>query len=463
MRRPIQVEMPYQAPFKYFYGVAKERFSILLDSSRKHDSLGRYSFIGIDPALTLIYKDDVLWINNKKVNKTVFEWLKEWVVNHQCENIPNTSPFQGGWMGLFGYDLNRQFESIPYPKYAHNPYYDCALGYYDVVLSFDNLKKQAWLFSNGIPIEDPIKREKHAQNRLQACLEKLKPIVPYSPSNETINERLIRSPFNKASYSRKVQRLIDYILAGDIFEGTMSQRFEGPLPNLHPIALYERLRRFNPAPFSAYLNLGDQWILSASPERFIQLKNRQIETRPIKGTIPRSLDIAQDKANAQMLSNSVKDRAENVMIVDLMRNDLSKVCEPHSVKVPQLCKIESFETVHHLVSVVTGTLKKELNCIDLLQATFPGGSITGAPKVRAMELIAELEPTVRGPYCGSMGYIGANGDMDTSIIIRTLLVKDNQVSFQVGSAIVADSSPEAEFEESLAKAAALIKTLIQSE
>jgi para-aminobenzoate synthetase component 1 len=254
----------------------------------------------------------------------------------------------------------------------------------------------------------------------------------------------------------------DYILAGDIFEANISQRFSADLLD-RPFDLYRRLREINPATFSAYLAFDDTILASASPERFLKLTHGQVETRPIKGTRPRGKTAQEDQAFANELMKSEKDHAENVMIVDLLRNDLSRVCEDHSVQVPQLCGLESYPAVHHLVSVVTGKLTSKLTAVDLLRATFPGGSITGAPKIRAMEIIAEIEPTRRGPYCGSIGYIGFNGDMDTSIAIRTYAIKNNKVTFQAGGAVVVDSDPVDEYEETLTKARALKKALIEEE
>ena len=251
-----------------------------------------------------------------------------------------------------------------------------------------------------------------------------------------------------------------YILVVDIFQANLSQRFQADLPpGLDAWGLYRRLRARNPAPFAAYLDTGAVQIASASPERFLELRGRQVETRPIKGTRPRGATPAEDLALGQELLASAKDRAENVMIVDLLRNDLSRVCRDHTVLTPEICVLESFATVHHLVSTVTGELRPGLDAVDLLRATFPGGSITGAPKIRAMEIIAELEPTARGPYCGAIGWMGADGWMDTSITIRTFAIKDGRVAFQAGGGIVADSDPAAEYEETLAKARALLESL----
>jgi para-aminobenzoate synthetase component 1 len=254
--------------------------------------------------------------------------------------------------------------------------------------------------------------------------------------------------------------VVDYIQAADIVQANLSQRVLADLPvGLDGWGLYRRLRARNPAPFAAYLRTAGIEIVSASPERFLKLAERQVETRPIKGTRPRGATPEEDRKLGEELLASEKDRAENVMIVDLLRNDLSRVCRDHTVLTPEICKLESFATVHHLFSTVTGELKDGATAVDLLKATFPGGSITGAPKIRAMEIIAELEPTRRGPYCGAIGWLGFDGDMDTSITIRTYAIKGRTVTFQAGGGIVADSDPAAEYEESQDKARALVQAL----
>jgi para-aminobenzoate synthetase component 1 len=252
----------------------------------------------------------------------------------------------------------------------------------------------------------------------------------------------------------------EYIIAGDIFQANLSQRFEAPLTE-SPWLLYQRLRGINPAPFAAFLEFGDVTVASASPERFLRLDTaRQVEARPIKGTRPRGVYPAHDAALGRALQESAKDRAENLMIVDLMRNDLSRVSLPGSVRVPELFALERYATVHHLVSTVVGELAPGADALDLLQATFPGGSITGAPKVRAMEIIAELEPSERGVYCGSIGYFSVTGDLDTSIAIRTAVALGDRVYFSAGGGIIADSDPEQEYRETLDKARGLIDVLV---
>ncbi len=268
----------------------------------------------------------------------------------------------------------------------------------------------------------------------------------------------LKGGFTHKEYVDAVEKARQYIIAGDIFEVNLSQRFEAEL-SITPYELYQRLRQINPAPFACYLDFDEVSVVSASPERFLRVQGDWVETRPIKGTRPRGKTPEEDQALAKELLTSAKDRAENIMIVDLERNDLGRLCRFGTVKVTELAILEVFPTVFHLTSTVVGRLREGQNCIDLLKATFPGGSITGAPKVRAMEIIDELEPTKRSVYTGSIGYLSFNGDLDLNIAIRTFLVKGRKAYFQVGGAVVYDSDPEAEYQETLDKARALIDAL----
>jgi para-aminobenzoate synthetase component 1 len=326
-----------------------------------------------------------------------------------------------------------------------------------LVLAFDHQAGRAWAISSGLP-ETGAARATRAQTRLAWAIDLLggpePPLAPLPALPPPIPD------IDRQTFEKMVARTVEYIYAGDIYQANISQRFRVALPEGYDcLALYARLRRDNPAPFAAYLRFGEVGVVSASPERFLQLQDGKVETRPIKGTRPRGRTPVEDRILAEALAASPKDRAENLMIVDLLRNDLSRVCRPHSVQVPSLFAVESFATVHHLVSTVTGTLAESRNAVDLLRATFPGGSITGAPKIRAMEIIAELERNRRGPYCGSIGYIGFDGAMDTSIVIRTIICAGGIASFQAGGGIVADSEPAAEYQETLDKARALIAAL----
>jgi para-aminobenzoate synthetase component I len=395
-------------------------------------------------------------------------------------SVPGIPPFQGGLAGYVGYDWGAVLERLPAARYDDLSIPDVVLGLYDWVIAWDHRLGTAWLVSTGMP-ELGEGRALRARKRLAQVREKMggQPraaaatsaggapgeSAPSYPVTQVDSGDLIglRSTFTHRGYLDAVARVREYIVAGDIFQANLSQRFESEL-SVPPFQLYQHLRRRNPAPFSAYLDFGELQVLSASPERFLRLdgESRQVETRPIKGTRPRGLGPMHDAALGRALAESEKDRAENVMIVDLLRNDLSRVCRPGTVRVPELFALEQHPTVHHLVSTVLGELEAESDAIDLLRATFPGGSITGAPKVRAMEIIAELEPTQRGVYCGSIGYISTSGAMDTSIVIRTYLALRGRVYFQAGGGIVADSDPELEYRETLDKARGLIETLVES-
>jgi para-aminobenzoate synthetase component 1 len=344
------------------------------------------------------------------------------------------------------------------------------MGLYDWTLAWDHAQDRCWLISTGLP-EEGARRAARAEARADWVRERLEAPAPPPPRPRRTQVTAkgppthpvaelpgVLSTFSRDQFVAAVARTREYILAGDIFQANLSQRLEAPAPG-HPFELYERLRAKNAAPFAAYFDFGDAVAVSASPERFLRALNGCVETRPIKGTFPRGFNPRHDSALGEALFASEKDRAENVMIVDLLRNDLSKVCQDGSVEVPELCEIERYATVHHLVSTVVGRLRPGLGAVDLVRATWPGGSITGAPKVRAMEIIAELEPTRRGVYTGSLGYVAFSGALDLSIAIRTFVVKDGRAFFHVGAGIVADSDPEREYDETLQKALGMAAAL----
>lgn len=452
-------EIPYQDPLKVFELFADQAYALLFDSALRHEEQGRHAFIAIDPFLTLQSKNGDIVLSGEMSKGDPFELLQTLLQKYQLTKYPELPPFQTGAAGYFGYELGHHIENLPRPEMDDMAFPDMDLGFYDVVVAFDLIASRAWIYSSGYPETNSVKRTKKAQERsnwMKSHLESdfNQPAAVILPNLE------LESNFTRDEYKNSVQRVIDYIYAGDIYQANLSQRFIASLPDSYnKFQLYKNLRETNPVSFAAYLSFDTTTILSSSPERFIQLKDNKVQTRPIKGTRPRSSDPEVDKGNADELIQSEKDRAENIMIVDLLRNDLSRVCKDHSVQTPEICAIESYATVHHLVSTVIGELRDGLNAIDLLRASFPGGSITGAPKIRAMEIIAELEPTQRGPYCGAIGYISFNGDMDTNIVIRTITIQGNQLTFQVGGGIVADSEPSAEYEETLAKAQATINAL----
>jgi para-aminobenzoate synthetase component 1 len=449
--------------------------------------LGRYSFLTADPALVVRSKGAVTEIGDgrgwRRVEGDALTVTRDLLSHAATEPVQGIPPFQGGMAGYVGYDFGAVLERLPHARHDDLAIPDVVLGLYDWVVAWDHRIGAAWIISTGLPASDD-GREQRARQRLEEVKGRVDgrtggatdaspgrgtprsyDAVPTFPVTGTdhADHLGLRSTFTHSGYLTAVARVREYILAGDIFQANLSQRFQAPLAE-PPFELYRRLRQRNPAPFAAFFDCGGPVVLSASPERFLLLDEhkRQVETRPIKGTRPRGLGPMHDAALGQALSESDKDRAENVMIVDLLRNDLSRVCRPGTVRVPELFTLEHHPTVHHLVSTVVGELEPGADAVDLLRAAFPGGSITGAPKIRAMEIIAELEPTQRGVYCGSIGYLSATGAMDTSIVIRTYLALRGQVYFQAGGGIVADSDPEQEYRETVDKARALIECLVAS-
>lgn len=460
-RFPLCSELPYQDPYLIFSSMEADTGSLFLDSAQQRESCGRYSFIAVDPFQILTSKKGKIHINGRSFDGDPFDVLRKELAAFTQESLVGLPPFQGGVAGYFGYEAAQHLEQLPLAGKDELEFPDLILGFYDLVLAFDLLEKRFWIFSSGFPEQAEAERYRRAEARLRQMSQQLVRLGG-APSRFFDRELHVevQASFSPQAYQAQVQRVIDYILDGDIFEANLSLRFLAALPqNLKPFELYSRLRALNPAPFAAYLHFDDTVIASASPERFIKLVSGWVETRPIKGTRPRGLNPQEDEKLAQELVASEKDQAENVMIVDLLRNDLSRVCEPYSVQVPQLCSLETYPSVHHLVSVITGKLAPGQQALDLLRATFPGGSITGAPKLRAMEIIAELEPAQRGPYCGSVVYLGFDGNMDSSIIIRSFCIRKEKVSFQAGGAVVADSDPQKEQEEVLTKARALFQAL----
>ena len=451
---------------------------LLLDSasaaSGMPDShaLGRYSFLSADPTAVVRSKGKTVEVLEggtwREAEGDALDVARRWLGEMRAEVAAGLPPFQGGVAGYIGYDYGAVLERVPPTRYDDLALPDVVLGRYDWVIAWDHAAGAAWLISRGgeesrrmvlerLSSAAPRTSVRPAPGAAPRHRDAADPAPAYA--SDAAADIGLRSTFTHRGYLDAVAKVREYIVAGDIFQANLSQRFQAPLAE-PPFELYRRLRRRNPAPFAAYLGFDDVTVLSASPERFLRLDpGGQVETRPIKGTRPRGLGPMHDAALGRALAESVKDRAENVMIVDLLRNDLSRVCRPGTVRVPELFALEQHPTVHHLVSTVLGELEPGADAVDLIRASFPGGSITGAPKVRAMEIIAELEPTRRGIYCGAIGYLSATGGMDTSIVIRTIVLRDGALYFQAGGGIVADSDPELEYRETLDKAAGLIATL----
>ena len=457
---------------------------LFLDSAASGARLGRYSFVSADPIAVMRCKGASVETFDARSGARApspldaLDTVRSLLAPHRVEAAPDLPPFQGGAAGYIAYDWGRTLERLPAPRYDDLAMPDVAIGIYDWVLAWDHQTSRAWLISTGMPETTPDAGRDRAAARAREIRTALQsagalPKAEARATRETGDRppahpiesawwdpRLdIRSSFTKAGYLDAVQRVRDYIYAGDIFQANLSQRFEAPFRET-PWTFYRRLRTRNAAPFAAFLDFPGAAVLSASPERFLRVDvDGRVETRPIKGTGPRGLGPEHDAALGRALAESGKDRAENLMIVDLMRNDLSRVCESGSVRASELFELERYATVHHLVSTVVGTLSAGRDGFDLLRAAFPGGSITGAPKLRAMEIIAELEPSARGVYCGAIGYWSVTGAVDTNIAIRTAAAIDGQLYFNAGGAIVSDSDPEREYRETLDKARGMIAAL----
>ncbi len=462
---PVVEELsPALEPDEAFLRLCHLPHCLFLDSAVPDAVLGRYSFVAADPFDYLEVAAD---------GSDALAALARRTAAAYTPPVPGLPPFQGGAAGLFGYDLGRSLETLPRPAIDEFGVPALAVGLYDCVVAFDHVDGRAWIISQGLPEVEPALRQRRAARRLEQfrrrlsspgerapCLASRPAVGPgqLAPQFPVGGAGDLTSDFSKAGYLQAVRRAIEYVYSGDVFQVNLAQRLLHPATD-DSVALYLRLRQCNPAPFAGYFDLGDFQIVSASPERFLQVVDGEVETRPIKGTAPRNGHPEDNRRAAERLCRSEKDRAENVMIVDLLRNDLSRVCRPESVCVSQLCELEAYRYVLHLVSAVRGQLDDARTPLDLLRAAFPGGSITGAPKVRAMEIIAELEPVARGAYCGSLGYLGFDGSLDLSILIRTVTAGRGWWQASVGGGIVAQSEPEAEYEETWHKAEGLVRAL----
>jgi para-aminobenzoate synthetase component 1 len=419
----------------------------LLHSAAPGHPLSRFSFLAADPVSVISEPADAWQSVRARIRATIRPgWLP----------FPDLPPLQGGWMGWLSYELGTAFDRARRHACEPVPVHDIALGLHDWVICWDHAKGQTWLVSTGCDATGRADSAR-ARRRAEMVMERWRgaPTVPATPM-PVIDPAAVRADFTAESYRLAVGAAIEHVLAGDIFQVNLSQRFSVPFAGA-PLALNREIGKRTAAPMAAYVRHDGVHVISASPERFLRFDSvtRHVETRPIKGTRPRRDDAADDARLARELQASDKDRAENVMIVDLLRNDLARVCERGSVRVPVLNALESHPTVHHLVSTVTGDLRADCDALDLLAATFPGGSITGAPKLRAMSIISDLEPVARGVYSGCIGWIGLDGAMDTSIAIRTVTLADGIATFHAGGGITAQSDPADEYRETLDKARAL--------
>ncbi len=412
------------------------------------------------------------YILREKDRPNPFGRLRELLKRYTLSAHKYGFPFLGGAVGYFSYDLGLDIEKIRQKAEGGLDVPDLCLGFYDTIIAIDHLKKKLSIISTGFPENSCLLAKKRAEHRLKQYAAELSGISnadlrkcqnPASPRpGREVNAAApnnLTSNFSKAKYLRSVMKAKEHIRRGDIYQVNLSQRFSLQ-SNIPAPALYARLRASSPSDFSAYFDCGDFQILSSSPERFLHYDGKKVSTRPMKGTRPRGNSAADDRRQREDLLKSAKDKAELIMIVDLLRNDLGRVCEYGSIKVKRpLRSLEKYSTVYQTTSTIEGRLHRDKDRIDLLKACFPGGSITGCPKIRAMQIIKALEPAGRSVYTGALGYLGFNRAMDLNILIRTILKKKDKLYFQVGGGIVADSEPENEYQETLVKARGIFKAI----
>ncbi len=443
-RLPLTCPVDLLEPMPALAKLSRLPYAFMLHTARA-DQRSHWTFFGADPFAVFRGHD---------YEGAVSTWRALSDRTRHDDPAPKVAPFTGGAVGYWAYDFGRRLERLPTRAADDLELPDFILGFYDVVGAFDHRSRRAWVFSSGLPREGGARRER-AVKRMEEFREWLfGPLPP--PTRFEGGPRSAGSTFHPDNYRRAVEAVKDHIRRGDIFQANVSQRWTLPIDRAEvtdlSVPLFEALVAHSPSPFAAYFGAGDHAIVSASPERFLELRDRRVETRPIKGTRPRGADAAEDARLALELVASAKDRAENVMIVDVLRNDLGRVCEPGSVIVTQLCELEAFPQVYHLTSTINGRLEEGLDAFDLLHACFPGGSITGAPKIRAMEILDEIEPVRRHIYTGSLGYLDWRADADWNIAIRTALITPRAVYFSAGGGITSDSDPHAEYAETLHKA-----------
>lgn len=451
----------------------RSEHSLLFESLKGPEQISRYAFIGIEPYLIFKVKDSLVEIDcmgRKSVSGgRPLQRLRELVMAVSQDTIDGLPPFQGGAAGMFSYDFVRYFENLPSNAEDDLHIPDAHFFLYDRVIAFDLKEQRCWIFvcpgaRDSIPGFSAICRPQHelheeAQMQIETIARRIGQDVEALLRQGCPKNVVISANTDQEHYMSIVRRAKEYIAAGDIFQANLSLRLSADIGDTDPLLVYEILRKINPSPFAAYLDFGDYQIVSSSPERLVRVSGRAADTRPIAGTRPRGKDLqGDDEMRAELLLNE-KERAEHIMLIDLERNDMGKVCDYGSLHVDELMITEQYSHVIHIVSNVRGLLAAGMDCFDVIRAAFPGGTITGVPKVRCMEIIDELERTRRGPYTGSIGYIGYNGNMDLNIVIRTFLIKDRTAYLQAGAGIVADSDPEREYYESLKKAEALINTL----
>jgi anthranilate synthase component 1 len=453
---PIYHEMmaDLETPVSAYLKIAHGNYSFLLESVEGGERLARYSFIGTEPSLILeTGKEnpiDPLLIIEKEFGK------------FQTVPIAGLPRFHGGMVGYLSYEVARYFERLPSPEQDTLGLPESVLMLADTLLVFDHLTHKIKVVSHANLDGDVEVAYGKATDKIDNLVERLRQPVPAEISPAVSSEFKVSSNLTHTEFEAIVSRTKEYIYAGDIIQAVLSQRLSRRT-EASPFAIYRALRSINPSPYMYYLHLGDCYIVGASPELLVRVEDGLVSNHPIAGTRPRSRDTVRDLALEKELRNDEKERAEHIMLVDLGRNDIGRISEPGTVTVTQFMDVERYSHVMHLVSHVQGKLRAGLNQFDALRACFPAGTVSGAPKIRAMEIIAELEPDKRGPYAGAVGYFDFSGNLDTAIAIRTIVIKDGIAYVQAGGGIVADSVPENEYQESLNKAQALLSAIKQAE
>ena len=431
---------------------------VFLDSVTNKSDMGRYSYLTADPFVVLRSNGDLVSVTKGTQTDQIignpWDILKETINQYATEVPKQIFPFEGGAIGYWSYDMGRSIEKLPSTAKRLYKYAEMFVGLYDWVLVQDHIERTVTLVTTDY------NEEFSAEKRREWVLNCIAQAEPWKSCGDAqkLSNNGFESNFSSEKYQAAVEKVKQYLEAGDIYQANISQRFNVPFGG-DSWLLYLKLREFNPGAFAAYLTTPELHLLSSSPELFLSVDDKEVMTRPIKGTHGRANNPLEDLQFSEELAKSEKDKAENIMIVDLMRSDLGKVCEIGSVKVMALNQVEKHPTVWHLVSTVVGRLRPDFELIDLLRSCFPGGSVTGAPKIRAMEIIEEIEPVRRGVYCGSVGYISFSGNMKTNIAIRTMILEDTNICFHSGGGIVTDSDPAGEYNETIDKATGLMKAL----
>ncbi len=466
-----EISLDYDNPLSILKKISSKKYCFLLESSDGPEKWSQYSFLGFDPNLIISSEKNKITIkstNNKttKLNGDIFVKLKEIMGDFNPVIVDNLPRFYGGLVGFFSYEIINQIENIFKNSGATGDFPDSLFMLTDSVIIFDNINKTAKIVINA-HIKDSNKIDKYYKNALSQ-INKIEKLLKFSNNNLYKKDNKfkkttspIKSNFTKSNFMNAVKKIKSYVKKGDVIQTVVSQRWETKYED-DPINLYRSLRKLNPSPYMFYLKMEKSLIVGASPEVLVRLENNKVESRPIAGTRPRGIDTEEDLKMEKDLLSDPKELAEHVMLVDLARNDISRVCKNSTVNVTEMMGIERYSHVMHIVSHVEGLIDKKKDAFDLLKSTFPAGTLYGAPKIRAMQIINELEPNQRGPYGGSVGYFGFSGNMDMSIVIRSFYIKNKTLYFQAGVGIVADSIPKNEYDETKNKSKAMLNAIRKS-